>query len=319
MSARVRLLGWVAIVAASLALLVVAAVDQGGTESDAERIQRLAQSYACPQCRGQSVAESNAAVAVTIRQFITDSVTAGQTDREIRDQLLVSFDARVLLNPPADGFAALIWVLPVVLVVVGTVGVGAAVTARRPDDREVADGDHRPPPRRRIGPVAAVAALVFAVGAGWLLARSAGERGVGDALTGQVASNRQRVFDCQELGETGQVIESLQCFDEVLTSDPDNVEALTYRGWYVVLATASARAAGQDDEAAELLDVGRTYLDRAVAVDPTFPDARAFRSVVYDRLGLPVEACAELSALLALDPAPMIVGLTQGVADRNDC
>lgn len=141
MSARVRLLGWVAILAASLALVVVAGVDQGGAETDAERVQRLSQSYACPQCKGQSVAESNAAVAVTIRQFIADSVTAGATDAEIRDQLLASYQARILLNPPADGFAALIWVLPVVLVVVGAVGVGAVITARRDHDREVSEED----------------------------------------------------------------------------------------------------------------------------------------------------------------------------------
>jgi cytochrome c-type biogenesis protein CcmH len=141
MSGRVRLLGWVAILAATLALVVVAAVDQGGAETDVERIQRLSESYACPQCRGQSVAESNAAVAVTIRQFISDSVTAGATDEEIRDRLLASYQARILLNPPADGFAALVWVLPVMLVVVGAVGVGAVITARRGAEREVSEED----------------------------------------------------------------------------------------------------------------------------------------------------------------------------------
>lgn len=141
MSDRVRLLGWIAVLAATLALLVVAAVDRGGAETDAERIQRLSESYACPVCRGQSVAESNSGAAATIRQFIADSVTGGATDTEIRDQLLASYDARILLNPPADGFAALIWVLPVVLVVVGAVGVGAVITARGPTDREVTDED----------------------------------------------------------------------------------------------------------------------------------------------------------------------------------
>ncbi|MEM9564375.1 MAG: cytochrome c-type biogenesis protein CcmH [Actinomycetota bacterium] len=141
MPARVRLLAWVAVVAAALSLSVVAAVDDGGAETDAERIERLSDSFACPECRGQSVAESNAAVAATIRQFIADSVTAGATDTEIRDQLVASYEARVLLNPPADGFASLIWVLPVVLVVLGAVGVGAAITGNRGRDREVSDED----------------------------------------------------------------------------------------------------------------------------------------------------------------------------------
>lgn len=141
MTPHVRLLAWVAVLAASLSLLIVAAVDDGGLETDAERIQRLADSYACPECRGQSVAESNAAVAVTIRQFISDSVTEGASDREIRDQLVVSYQARVLLNPPAEGFASLVWILPVVLVVVGAVGVGAAITGNRGQGRTVSDED----------------------------------------------------------------------------------------------------------------------------------------------------------------------------------
>ncbi len=183
-----------------------------------------------------------------------------------------------------------------------------------PADRDEAGGR-----RRRIGPLALVVAVLFAAGAGWLLARAAGERGVNDTLTGEIASNRQRVFECQDLGVQGQIVESLQCFDEVLIDDPDNVEALTYRGWYVVLTTSSAQASGQDAEAAELLEVGRTYLDRAVEVDPTYPDARAFRSVIFDRLGEVDEACDEVAALLELDPPPFFVEQTRAIAARNDC
>jgi tetratricopeptide (TPR) repeat protein len=190
---------------------------------------------------------------------------------------------------------------------------------RRLEEGGGPDRGPQPARRRRVGPVAIVVAAVFAAGAGWLLARSAGERGVGDALTGQIDSNRQRVFECQEIGVDGRLVESLQCFDEVLTRDPDNVEALTYRGWYVVLATSSAEATGQEEEAAELLEVGQTYLDRAVELDPTFPDARAFRAVLYDRLGRSADACTEVEALLELDPPPFVVDLTQGVVTRNGC
>ncbi len=197
-------------------------------------------------------------------------------------------------------------------------------TVRVADAMRKIDGESPPvetaPSRaRRAGPLVLVGALVFAVGAGWLLARSAGERGVNDGLTGEIESNRQRVFECQEMGVDGRIVESLQCFDEVLLDDPDNVEALTYRGWYVILTTSSAQATGQDDEASELLEVGRTYLDRAVEADPSFPDARAFRAAVFDRLGQSEEACAEVADLLALDPPPFFVSQTQAIVDRNAC
>jgi cytochrome c-type biogenesis protein CcmH len=139
--ARRRLPAWIGLLVAALALLTVAAVDGGGLESDAERIQRLNGSYACPQCSGQSVAESNAAVAANIRQFIDDRVTAGADDQQIRDDLVAAYGVEVLLNPPAEGITTLVWVLPVVIVAVGAVLVSGAVVGNRAPMREVSAAD----------------------------------------------------------------------------------------------------------------------------------------------------------------------------------
>ena len=128
MTSRHRAVSWAAVGVAALALLAVATFGGGGVETDAERIQRLQESYACPQCRGESVADSNAAVAATIRQFIADEVGRGATDAEIRNQLLQGYNTSVLLTPPADGLATLLWVLPVVLAVAGAAAVTAIAT-----------------------------------------------------------------------------------------------------------------------------------------------------------------------------------------------
>jgi tetratricopeptide (TPR) repeat protein len=174
-------------------------------------------------------------------------------------------------------------------------------------------------PRRRVAAVAAL--LVFAVGAGLLLARSAGERGVDDQLSGSIEESvRERVLRCQQMGtDPSQLIDSLGCFDDVLDQDPQNVEALAYRGWYVVLASGTAQQAGQTDAAAELLLSGQTFLNRAVEVDPTYPDARAFRAIVFERLGEIEQACAELTGLLAENPPPMIEQLVTPLSERLVC
>jgi tetratricopeptide (TPR) repeat protein len=150
-----------------------------------------------------------------------------------------------------------------------------------------------------------------------LLARSAGERGVNDLLTGQIQSSREKLADCQDLGAQMELLAALQCFDEVLLEEPENVEALTYRGWFVVLAGASAEAG--DQQAADLLVAGQTYLDRAVELDPTYIDARVFRASIYDRAGNADAACAEVADLLALDPPQFFVDQTRGIVDRNGC
>lgn len=181
---------------------------------------------------------------------------------------------------------------------------------------QVADTGER---RRAIGWVIGLTAL--AIGAGLLLAQAVGERGVNDQITGSIdPSDRDQVLRCQQMGaQANQLLESLTCFDEVLDRDPQNVEALTYRGWYVVLASGTAQQAGQDDAAAELLESGMFFLDRAIEVDPEYPDARAFRAIVFDRNDQPDKACEEIAVIAAGSPPPMIEQLVAPLAERLEC
>ncbi len=197
--------------------------------------------------------------------------------------------------------------------------VRVADTMRHLEEQKVAiDEGRRYTPRYVLAIGAAV--LVFAVGAGFLLARAAGERGVNDALTGAIdESSRQRTAECQELGTVqGQLLEALECFDGVLEQDPENVEALTYRAWFLVLA-ASSNPDIDPDQSQELTASAEVYLDRAVEVDPTYPDARVFRAVVYDRSGDGDAVCAELDELAGLNPPPFFAQQTEAMAQRNDC
>lgn len=132
---------WFGLIASMVFLLVVATFDDGGLETDAERIARLSESFACPECRGQAVSESNAGVAIEIRQFIRNQVTAGATDEEIRDQLVVSYGSRVLLNPPGEGFSSLIWILPVMVLVGGSAAVGWTVRRSSTGSRDATEAD----------------------------------------------------------------------------------------------------------------------------------------------------------------------------------
>ncbi|MGI9611760.1 MAG: cytochrome c-type biogenesis protein [Acidimicrobiales bacterium] len=141
MNAPGNLVRWVAVVAAAVGLLLVATIDSGGAETDAERIQRLSDSFACPQCQGESVSESSAAVAATIRDFIAAEVAAGATDEEIRDDLIAGYGGRVLLTPPAEGIASLVWILPVVVLTGGAAAAAAVFAGRERNDVTVTDAD----------------------------------------------------------------------------------------------------------------------------------------------------------------------------------
>ncbi len=159
----------------------------------------------------------------------------------------------------------------------------------------------------------------FAVVAGYVLAQATGERGLGDELTGGInRTPREQVLVCQNLGPN-RVQESLECYQDVLDVDPDNVEAHTYRGWALVLVVGSAQQGGDTEAAEILLPQAKAHFERAIAIDPEFPDVRAFRSVVFEAEGEFQRACEELAILDSVNPPPFIDELTQPLRDRLAC
>ena len=120
-----RRIGWVAMIALLLGGLTVAAFSDSGPRTNGERARELSTSIKCPQCRGQSVADSDAPVARTIRAEIARRIGAGETDTEIRDALVDRFGEDVLLTPGADGFVGLVWVLPVAGLIMALAGLAA--------------------------------------------------------------------------------------------------------------------------------------------------------------------------------------------------
>jgi hypothetical protein len=193
----------------------------------------------------------------------------------------------------------------------------AAAVIRAIDDQRAALAAA---PRRsaRFFVVGAALVAVFAVVAGFALAGAAGQRVPGGVITGSIDSPRARVLECQQLaGQSEGLLEGIRCLDEVLVADPVNAEALTYRGWYLVLAW---RSSGGASEADELLSAGVGYLDRALALpEPTLVDAHAFRAIAADWSGDPATACDQLDELSARSVPPMVEQLTTPLAERLSC
>ena len=106
--------------------LAVGVMDRGGPTTPEERARNLGASISCPVCDGQSVADSDAAPARNIRVFISDQIDEGRSDEEIRSAVDSRFPESLLLTPERSGAGALVWVLPVVVLVLAFTGVGYA-------------------------------------------------------------------------------------------------------------------------------------------------------------------------------------------------
>lgn len=181
----------------------------------------------------------------------------------------------------------------------------AAEVLRRIDDRKARSAPAGPQrPARTLLWVAGVATV--AVLAGVFVAQAAGRRDTGDPLSGGIReTTRAQVAGCQGDLADGEVLAAIECFDDVLAEAPDNVEALTYRGWALVLT---------GDE--RLVPTGLEYLQRAVDADPEFLDARVFRAIVFERQGEADDARAELAVIDAADAPPAVRELVAPLRER---
>lgn len=121
MSSSTRNKAWLAVLVAIVVIVGIGlARADSGPVSDSDRALAIKETTLCPVCDGQSVVESNAPIAASLRAFIDERVAAGDTDEEVRQAIEASFPGQGLSAiPPSDGIGALVWVLPVLAVAVG--------------------------------------------------------------------------------------------------------------------------------------------------------------------------------------------------------
>jgi cytochrome c-type biogenesis protein CcmH len=116
---------WIVLGVVAVVALGVGARSEG-PQTDEQRLWSIASGVRCPTCAGQSVATSDAPAAESIRSQIREDIAAGRSDDVIRARLAEGAYSDVLLNPPRSGFAALVWVIPVVVVIVAFGGLALA-------------------------------------------------------------------------------------------------------------------------------------------------------------------------------------------------
>jgi cytochrome c-type biogenesis protein CcmH len=109
-----------------LAAALLVGTRSSGPTDPLDRAHALEQTIKCPTCRGQSVAESDAAASKAIRTEIARRITEGQSDGQIRDYFAAQYGEDILLRPASSGWGGLVWVLPVATIVLAAAGLGFA-------------------------------------------------------------------------------------------------------------------------------------------------------------------------------------------------
>jgi cytochrome c-type biogenesis protein CcmH len=83
------------------------------------RLKALAEELRCLVCQNQTIADSNAPLALDLRNQIRDQVKQGRSDDEIRGYMVQRYGDFVLYSPPMRATTVLLWGGPFALLLVG--------------------------------------------------------------------------------------------------------------------------------------------------------------------------------------------------------
>ena len=99
--------------------------------SEEARFHALAAELRCVMCQNQSLADSNALIALSLRREVLELMRAGQSDAQIKDFLVQRYGEFVLYKPRVEGRTWLLWLGPAAILLAGAALV-VVLVRRRP-------------------------------------------------------------------------------------------------------------------------------------------------------------------------------------------
>jgi cytochrome c-type biogenesis protein CcmH len=95
-----------------------------------QRLKALAEELRCLVCQNQTIADSNAPLALDLRNQIRGQIGQGRSDEQIRAYMVERYGDFVLYRPPFKASTVVLWLGPLALLALGA-GVFLTVVRRR--------------------------------------------------------------------------------------------------------------------------------------------------------------------------------------------
>jgi cytochrome c-type biogenesis protein CcmH/NrfF len=104
-----------------LILVLAAFALLGATDDPAleARVQRLSAELRCLVCQNQSLADSNAPLALDLKSQVREQLRAGRSDTEVMAYMTQRYGDFVLYRPPVKATTLLLWTGPALLALGG--------------------------------------------------------------------------------------------------------------------------------------------------------------------------------------------------------
>jgi cytochrome c-type biogenesis protein CcmH len=116
-----------------------------------ERVTALSNELRCLVCQNQTLADSNAPLAVDLRNTIREQLAKGASEREVMDFMTARYGDFVLYRPPLKASTVLLWAGPFLLLALG-VFVFVKRIRKRPEEPALAEEERARAARLLDGP-----------------------------------------------------------------------------------------------------------------------------------------------------------------------
>ena len=102
------------------------------TGSEERRFHALVSELRCVMCQNQSLADSNAQIAVDLRREVLDLMRGGNSDAQVKQFLVARYGQFVLYRPQVASRTWLLWFGPAALLLAGGAVIAGIVRRRTP-------------------------------------------------------------------------------------------------------------------------------------------------------------------------------------------
>ena len=108
-----------------------------------ERVTALASELRCLVCQNQTLADSNAPLAIDLRNQIREKMQQGASERDIVDYMVSRYGDFVLYRPPFKATTVLLWAGPALLMIAGLATLFFRLARRRAEPKAELSDEER--------------------------------------------------------------------------------------------------------------------------------------------------------------------------------
>lgn len=147
---RWQLLLWLVGSCFSWSVLAVIDVVEFENELERQRYFSFIEELRCPKCQNQNLAGSDSPIAADLRRELRRLLDEGKSDKEIVDFMVNRYGEYVLYRPRVGSTTAVLWGLPIFLLVSGVLAIAFTVRQRRKSALQSGPEEVSEPDRQRL-------------------------------------------------------------------------------------------------------------------------------------------------------------------------